>query len=144
MDLMSLDEIAPNKDQTSVNRGKIRKKISVKESRAIIIVSSIINPRYTPAITIVELCKRAEIGVGADIAFNNQEKNGNWADFEKKIIWRIKIREVKKLKNGQRCNVKKGPWKGRDEEQNREKNEKEKEKRKFNIRLNTNEKGKKG
>ena len=33
----------------------------------------------------VELCKRAEIGVGADIAFNNQEENGNWADLEKKI-----------------------------------------------------------
>ena len=44
-----------------------------------------IKPKYTPAITIVELCKRAEIGVGADIAFNNQSEKGNWTDFEKKI-----------------------------------------------------------
>ena len=36
--------------------------------------------------TIVELCKRAEIGVGADIAFNNQEQKGDWADLEKIII----------------------------------------------------------
>ena len=31
--------------------------------------------------TIVELCKRAEMGVGADIAQINQEEKGNWADF---------------------------------------------------------------
>jgi hypothetical protein len=48
-----------------------------KELITKIIVESIIKPKYTPAITIVELCKRAEIGVGADIAFNNQEEKGN-------------------------------------------------------------------
>jgi len=56
-----------------------------KELITKIIVESIIKPKYTPAITIVELCKRAEIGVGADIAFNNQEEKGNWADLEKNI-----------------------------------------------------------
>ena len=35
-----------------------------------------IKPKYTPAITIVELCKRAEIGVGADIAFKINQKKG--------------------------------------------------------------------
>lgn len=48
-----------------------------------IIRLSIIKPKYTPAITIVELCNNADIGVGADIAFNNQEENGNCADLEK-------------------------------------------------------------
>ena len=33
-----------------------------------------------PAITIVELWSNAEIGVGAIIAFNNQEWKGIWAD----------------------------------------------------------------
>mgnify|MGYP001818976082 CR=1 FL=1 len=56
-----------------------------KELITKIILESIIKPKYTPAITIVELCKRAEIGVGADIAFNNQEEKGNWADLEKNI-----------------------------------------------------------
>lgn len=36
-----------------------------------------IKPIITPAITIVELCDDAEIGVGADIAFDNQELKGN-------------------------------------------------------------------
>ena len=31
----------------------------------------------TPAITIVELCNGAEMGVGADIAFNDHVGNGN-------------------------------------------------------------------
>ena len=38
-------------------------------------------------------CKRAEIGVGADIAFNNQEEKGNWADLEKNI--KSKEKEIK-------------------------------------------------
>ena len=44
-----------------------------------------IRPKYTPAITIVDECDKADIGVGADIAFNNHELNGNWADLEYKI-----------------------------------------------------------
>ena len=48
-----------------------------KELITKIIAESIIKPKYNPAITIVELCKRAEIGVGADIEFNNQEEKGN-------------------------------------------------------------------
>ena len=44
-----------------------------------------INPIITPAITIVELCNNAEIGVGADIAFNNHVLKGNWADLVNNI-----------------------------------------------------------
>lgn len=33
----------------------------------------------------VDECSKAEIGVGADIAFNNQLVKGNWADLEKRI-----------------------------------------------------------
>ena len=51
-----------------------------------IIVSLIIKPKYTPAITIVELCKGELIGVGAFVAFNDHDKKGNWADLEKIII----------------------------------------------------------
>ncbi len=40
-------------------------------------ISLITIPKNTPAITIVELCNKADIGVGADVAFNNQEENGN-------------------------------------------------------------------
>ena len=64
-----------------------------KESFTKINIESITNPKYTPAITIVELCKRAEIGVGADIAFNNQEEKGNWADLENNI--KSKHKEIK-------------------------------------------------
>ncbi len=46
------------------------------------IISSIIIAKNTPAITIVELCNRADMGVGADVAFNDHVENGNWADFE--------------------------------------------------------------
>ena len=42
-------------------------------------------PKYTPAITIVEGCNNAGIGVGADIACDNRLKKGNWADLEKII-----------------------------------------------------------
>ena len=38
---------------------------------------SIIIPKNTPAITIVELCDGAGIGVGADIAFSDRVGNGN-------------------------------------------------------------------
>jgi len=47
--------------------------------------SSINTPKNTPAITIVEGCSNAGIGVGADIAFDNQLKKGNCADLEKII-----------------------------------------------------------
>ena len=50
------------------------------------IKESITSPKYTPEITIVELCSKEEIGVGAIIAFNNQEKKGYWADLENIII----------------------------------------------------------
>ena len=52
-------------------------------------ISLITIPKNTPAITIVELCNKADIGVGADVAFNNQEENGNWADLEYKIENRV-------------------------------------------------------
>ena len=68
-----------------------------KQSITKIIVESIIKPKYTPAITIVELCNRAEIGVGADIAFNNQEEKGNWADLEKNI--KTKDKEIQQCKD---------------------------------------------
>ena len=47
-----------------------------------ITTESTTNPKYTPAITIVLLCSKELIGVGANIAFNNQEKKGYCADFE--------------------------------------------------------------
>lgn len=53
------------------------KKNKLNESISSIITSLMINDIMTPAITIVELCNNAEIGVGAVIAFNNQELNGN-------------------------------------------------------------------
>ena len=34
-------------------------------------------PKNIPAITIVELCDRADMGVGADVAFNDHVENGN-------------------------------------------------------------------
>lgn len=40
-------------------------------------------PEYTPAITIVGLCEGADIGVGADIAFDGREGEGDWADLGK-------------------------------------------------------------
>ena len=49
-------------------------------------INLIIKPKYTPAITIVELCDDAEIGLGADVAFDDQLVNGNWADLVKIII----------------------------------------------------------
>ena len=52
-------------------------KNKLNESITTIIMSYIINAIITPAITIVELCSNAEIGVGANIAFNNQELKGN-------------------------------------------------------------------
>jgi hypothetical protein len=47
--------------------------------------------RYTPAVTRVEECTKAEIGVGAAIAAGSQAENGYWALLEiaaiiKKII----------------------------------------------------------
>ena len=48
--------------------------------------SSINIPKNTPAITIVEGCNNAGIGVGADIAFDSQLKKGNWADLEKIMV----------------------------------------------------------
>jgi hypothetical protein len=83
-----LIEIAFNNDHNNVNISiNINdKKNKLNESRTSIIVSLMIKPIITPAITIVELCNNAEIGVGADIAFNNQELNGNCADLVKQII----------------------------------------------------------
>ena len=64
-----------------IKENKGNNKIIIKKTSQlsinITIIESSINPEYTPAITIVELCKGAEIGVGADIAFNNQEEKGN-------------------------------------------------------------------
>jgi hypothetical protein len=52
-------------------------KNKLNESIRLITISLMINPIITPAITIVELCNNAEIGVGADIAFNNHVLKGN-------------------------------------------------------------------
>ncbi len=41
--------------------------------------------KNTPAITRVELRDRADIGVGAGVAFNDHVEHGNWADLEYKI-----------------------------------------------------------
>jgi hypothetical protein len=64
-------------DQISVRIGIIKNKedtiIGITISDAISI-SCIIIPKYTPAITIVDECNSADIGVGAFIAFNNQEQ----------------------------------------------------------------------
>lgn len=76
-----------------------------------IMVSFINKPKYTPAITIVEECNNAEIGVGADIAFNNHEQKGIWADFEnimmKSAIVKQNISE-KQIHNLKKGNDKKG------------------------------------
>jgi hypothetical protein len=42
-----------------------------------IIIDSNAIPEYTPAITIVGLCEGADIGVGADIAFDGREGEGD-------------------------------------------------------------------
>lgn len=42
--------------------------------------------KYTPAVTKVEECTKAEIGVGAAIAIGNQAENGNWALFDRAAI----------------------------------------------------------
>ena len=55
--------------------------------------SSGIRPTQTPAITMVDGCNKAEIGVGVDVAFNDRLVNGNWADLEKRM--KIKTRETK-------------------------------------------------
>ena len=79
IDFISLKEIALINDHIKENRIKRIKHNNINSKLSItkIKVELNINPKYTPAITIVELCKRAEIGVGADIAFNNQENKGN-------------------------------------------------------------------
>lgn len=41
--------------------------------------SDLLKRRKNPAVTSVEECTRAEIGVGAAIAAGNQTENGNWA-----------------------------------------------------------------
>jgi len=47
---------------------------------------------YTPAITIVLLCSKADMGVGADIALMSQSLYGSWADFVKNMVIRAMIR----------------------------------------------------
>lgn len=47
------------------------------DNKASILYENTFNPKYNPAITIVLECKRAEIGVGAIIAFINQLEKGN-------------------------------------------------------------------
>ena len=79
IDLISVNLIALNKDQIIVEDG-MRSKILVMKLQLSIIITITgcsITPKYTPATTIVELCNKAEIGVGADMAFSNQEENGN-------------------------------------------------------------------
>lgn len=80
--LISQIEIAFNNDHIKVNNNDSTNNIKNKLKESIISInrSCMIKPIITPAITIVELCDNAEIGVGADIEFNNQELKGNWAD----------------------------------------------------------------
>lgn len=84
---MSLIDTAFNNDHNRVdnNTNINERKNKLNESIRLIIISLMIKPIITPAITIVELCNNAEIGVGADIAFNNQELKGNWADLVNNI-----------------------------------------------------------
>jgi len=83
IDLISCTIIARNEDQHNVNNGIIYTKTSkiIITSIQIIIKGENIIPKYTPAITIVELCNKALHGVGADIEDNNQLLKGNAADF---------------------------------------------------------------
>ena len=80
--LISLIHIALNKDHNNedktnmTNMNRYRFGLSINN----IIIDSLWTPKYTPAITIVGLCEGAGIGVGADIAFNDQEGEGDWAD----------------------------------------------------------------
>ena len=82
IDLISSIETPLNNDHNNVNNNNIinNKENKARESISSIIVSLMNIAKITPAITIVELCNKAEIGVGADIAFNNHVENGNWAD----------------------------------------------------------------
>ena len=86
--LISLAGIALNRLGINVINNNIINNNKNKQllSNNIIKLSLIIKPKYTPAITIVELCDDAEIGLGADVAFDDQLVNGNWADLVKIII----------------------------------------------------------
>lgn len=54
--------------------------------------------KYTPAVTNVDECTRAEIGVGAAIAIGNQAENGNWALFEHAaVISKINVNKENSL-----------------------------------------------
>lgn len=85
--LISLIDTAFNNDHNKVDNiiRMIINKNKLNESIRLITISLMINPIITPAITIVELCNNAEIGVGADIAFNNHVLKGNWADLVNNI-----------------------------------------------------------
>lgn len=79
MDLASVTEVALSSDHRRVSKTSRRKeaKSRLTESRTTTNTSPMFRPKTTPAITIVELCSKAEIGVGADIAFNSQELKGS-------------------------------------------------------------------
>ena len=74
--ISSLANTEPIDPETSTREDPINARL-IKSSTTKIIISSIIIPENTPAITIVGLCNRADIGVGADIAFNNHVENVN-------------------------------------------------------------------
>lgn len=67
--------MARDKDHIKVIMARLKNEIVNHKLMSMnnIIVSLVIEPKYTPAITIVELCKRALIGVGAFVAFNDRE-----------------------------------------------------------------------
>ena len=110
---MSLKQKALNRDQSKekIGKSKMRMKNMSKQSMKWMIAVSNINPKYTPAITIVELCDVAEIGVGADVAFNNQEEKGNWADLER--YTNKKDNDTMALKNISKGAVEEKRWGGR-------------------------------
>lgn len=62
------------------------------------LVEDIRSIRNTPAVTRVDECTNAEIGVGAAIAIGNQAENGNWALFEVLAIIRsIKVSNLNSI-----------------------------------------------
>lgn len=65
-----------------INKKLIESLFSLNEQNLII--------KITPAVTRVEECTSAEIGVGAAMAAGSQEENGNWALFVTLTIKRSK------------------------------------------------------
>ena len=83
--LVSLIHITLNNDHTILDRTRLISMSRYNQGKTInkFIIDSLWTTEYTPAITIVGLCKGVGIGVGADIAFDDQVGEGDWADLGK-------------------------------------------------------------